>query len=203
MDSSFLTFVSLGLGLFSAMAFLKLVIQFGLPNHPARFTAYLVSLCATFYFCGKAATGLGLITPWLWMKWSPVPIVAGSFALLLQAIMTIGDFSLIQQKIVSRVPLIASLLCFAFFPEKALILFMASVAAGCLFLGLAAGKARHQRRLFFKMTLFLGLVGLFRASNVYALYVIGELMLFFVLFYFFLFEQTFGIAAMMDKGVRG
>lgn len=203
MDSSFLTFVTLGLGLFSAMAFLKLVIQFGLPNHPARFTAYLVSLCATAYFCGKAAASLELITPWLWMRWSPVPIVAGALALLLQAIMTIGDFSLIQQKVVSRVPLIAALLCFAFFPDKAPVFFMISIAAGCLFFGLTKGKARHQRRLYFKMALFLGLFGLFRASNVYALYVVGELMLFFVLFYFFLFEQTFGIAAMMDKGVRG
>jgi hypothetical protein len=202
MDSSFLIWVNVGLGLYSGILFTKMVIQFGLPNHPARFTAYLISACVTAFFCGKAAMGLGLISPWEWIRWQPLPLVAASVALLLQIIISVGEYDLIQQKVVSRIPLMAGLLCFAFFPSKAEFFFWGSIAAGCIFLSISIGKARYQKRMYFKMALFLGLFGLLQLTEVYGLNVLGELILFFALFYFFLLEQAFGVAALINRGVR-
>ena len=202
MDSSFLTLqnaLSLGLALCSLVLFAKMIIQFGLPNHPLRFTSYLVSFCVVFFFCSKAATGLNFLSPWFWMKWQVLPLIAGSLGLLLQAIMIIGEFSFIQQKVVSRLPLIGGLLCLAFFPEWANMVFGVIIAAACLFLSVSVGKARFQKRLFLKMALFLGLFGLFQVLQYFWLYLVGELFLFFAIFYFFLFQQTFGIKAMVDE----
>jgi hypothetical protein len=202
MDSSFLTVANVGLGIYAALLFLKMVIQFGLPNHPARFTAYLVALCATIFFGGRALVGLSLLNPWQWTRLEALPLVTGGLALLLQTIMMLGNFSLIQQKIVSRLPLIAGLICLTVFPNSAPVFFGLIVAAGCIFLALSKGRARYQKRLFFKMVLFLCLFWLCRLPQEYALFVVGQLFLFFALFYLFLFEQAFGVSALMDQGVR-
>ena len=116
MGSSFLTTINVGLSLYSIILFLKSVIQFGLPNHPARFLLYLVSLCACVFFTLKALTGLGYISPIDFLRWRALPMVAGSLAMLLQVITTVGQFSMIQQKVISRIPLMAALLVYAFFP---------------------------------------------------------------------------------------
>lgn len=199
MDSSFLTVMEVGLGLYSLIAFLKLVIQFGLPNHPLRFTAYLVSLCAVISFGAQAGVDLGLIAPWFWMKWRPLPIVAGSLALLIQVVTMVGNFSLIQQKVISRLPLIAALLCFAFFPTKAEIFLALTLIAGTLFLTVSVKKVRYQKRQYLKMVFFLAL---FQAVNVFHLHwiwVLSQIFLFFALFYFFVFEQTFGVSALIAE----
>jgi hypothetical protein len=199
MDSSFLTLVNVGLGLYATLLMIKMLIQFGLPNHPAKFTTYLVSFCATFFFGTKALVELGLVSPWFWMKWRTLPLVAGSVALLLQTIMTVGNFSLIQQKVVSRLPLIAALLCFAFFPSYAELFCGLAIAAGCIFLTVSVGKARYQKRLFLKMSLFLGLYALAQIPQVYALAILGQLLLGVSLFYFFIFENSIGVSALIDE----
>lgn len=203
MDSSFLissiqTFINVGLGLYCLILFLKLLIQFGLPNHPVRFTAYLVSFCGTSYFVSLALVDLQVIAPWDWMNLRALPLVAGGLCLLLQAIMMIGDFSLIQQKVVSRVPLIASLLCFFFFRQYADTFFALSVAVAALFLTVSVRKARYQKRIFLKMSLMLLIGFLLQLPQIYLLHVVSKLTLFFALFYFFLFEHSFGISALVD-----
>lgn len=202
MHSAFLTLVNVGLGLYSILLFLKLLVQFGLPNHPGRFTAYLVFFCTAFFFGGQAAVGFGLMSPWQWMNLQALPLVAGSLALLLQTIMMVGEFSLIQQKVVSRLPLIAGLVVLAIFPGKAELFFSAAIAAGCIFLLVSKSKARYQKRMFFKMIFFLGLSLIFRWPDRYGFYVVGQLVLFFVLFYLSLFEQAFGVSALIDEGVQ-
>lgn len=208
MDSSFnvtwtmLTAVNIGLAIYCTILFLKLIVQFGLPNHPVRLTMYLVSFCATVFFLGKAAVGLGILAPWFWIKYRPLPMVAGSLALLLQVIMSVGTFSLIQQKVISRLPLIGALLCLAFFPTKAEIFVGATFIAGCIFLSFSVGKARYQKRMFFKMCFFLLLYYGLRWVNVYWVLVVGEAFLYLALFYFFVFEQSFGVAALVDDHSR-
>jgi hypothetical protein len=193
-----LTLVNIALGIYSLVMFLKIIVTFGLPNHPARLTTYLVTFCATAFFCSKAATAMGLLAPWFWIKYRSLPMVAGSLSLLLQVIMMMGNFSLIQQKVVSRLPLIAALLCLAFFPEKADFFIGAAVVAGCVFLTVSVGKARYQKRMFFKLTLFLALFYGLNLVNEYWVTVIAELMMFGALFYFYIFEQSFGVAALVD-----
>lgn len=197
-SSSFLTWVYVGLGLYSGISFLKMVIQFGLPNHPARFTCYMISLCAVIYFGLQAAVDLGVFSPFLWLKWRPLPIVAGSLSLLLQVTLLIGRFSVIQQKVVSRIPVIGGMLCFAFFPTKADIFFGITIVLGTIFLSISVGKAIYQKRLYFKMALFLGLFLACKLSNLYWFYVLGSCFLFFATFYFFLLQQSIAVASKID-----
>lgn len=206
MDSSFLTdtaltVVNVGLGLFAAVQFLKLPMQFGLPNHPSRFTVYLVSFCAAFFFVTRAATDLGYVSPFFWMKWRTLPIVAGGVALLFQVIMSVGQLGLIQQKVFSRIPLIAALICFAFFPSWAEYFFGASLLAGLLFLSVSVGKARLQKRIFIKLCLFMGLYALIQLPQQIWLHIIGQLFLYGALFYFFVFEQTVGVSSLVDESM--
>ena len=198
MDSSFLTLVNVALGLFAIYSLVKLIIRFGLPNHPARLTIYLVSFCAAIYFGMKAAVALGMVPPFVWLRWRTLPLVAGSLALLLQVFSTVGRISHLQQKVISRLPLIAGLLFFAFFPAYADYFFMATVVIGGIFLSISVGKSRHQKRLYAKMSLFLGLFVLFSLTNIYWLFVVGDALLIGAMFYFFLFEESIGVKALIE-----
>ena len=198
MGSSFLTAINLGLGLYCVIVFFKMLVQFGIPNHPARFTIYLVTLCVASYFVMKSLTELNLINPFLFMRWRALPIVAGSLGLLLQVITTVGHFSLIQQKIISRIPLMAALLFFAFFPDKADVFFSVSILASVLFLTISVGKSRYQKRMLIKMSFFLFLFWVCTLFNQFWLYIIGELFLFPALFYFFIFQQSYGVSALVE-----
>lgn len=201
MDSSFLTGIHVGLALFAVLSFLKMVIQFGLPNHPARFVSYLVGLCVATYFIALASTDLNFISPWDWMKWKALPMIAGSLCLLLLTIMMIGSFSLIQQKVVSRLPVMGALLCFAFFPHLAEWVMIIFLSMGGLFLIVSVQKARYQKRLFLKMYLMLLVVFLLKLIGHYSTYFLAEIILFFGVFYLFLFLQTFAISSMMEDFV--
>ena len=198
MDSSFLTWVNVGLGLYSGISVLKMIIQFGLPNHPARFTLYLVCLCAAVYFGMQALTGLGLFSPLHYLKWRTLPLMVGGLGLLLQAMTTSGQLSLIQQRVVSRIPLIGALLVFFFFPANAEIVFGSCILAGAAFLTFIGKRARYQMRMFLKMAFFLGIYGILVNLGQYWTYVIGEMVLFVALFYFYIFEQTFGVSSLVE-----
>lgn len=198
MDSSFLTEIHIGLGLFACILFLKLIIQFGLPNHPARFVSCVVGLCVAAYFVGLSLTDLNIIPPWEWVRWRALPLIAGSLCLLFQTIVLVGSFSLLQQKVMSRLPIIASVICFAFFAIYADVIMSGFIIVGGVFLIISVNKARYQKRLYVKMLLMfalhLGLIYL----NVYWAYVISQVFLFLVIFYIFLFEHSFGVFAMVD-----
>lgn len=198
MGSSFLTTINVLLGLYCVLIFLKMVVQFGLPNHPARFTLYLVTLCAAVFFSMKALAGLGFLAPVYYMQWKSLPLVAGSIGLLLQVITTLGQLTVIQQKVFSRIPLLAAVIVYSLFSSKANYFFGFCILASAVFLSVSVGKARYQKRMFFKMVLFLSLFGLSTLFNHYWLYVTGELFLFPALFYFSIFQKTFGISALVD-----
>lgn len=199
MGSSFLTAINLGLGLYCVVTFFRMMIQFGLPNHPARFTLYLVLLSVTSYFVMKSLTGFHLINPFLFMRWRALLLVAGSLGLLLQAITLVGHNSLIQQKIISRLPLMAGLVFFAFFSDYAHFFLGGSVLASVLFLSISVKNARYQKRMLLKMSLFLGIFWLLSLCNQYWLYILAELFLFPALFYLFVFEQSYGVSALVEE----
>lgn len=199
MGSSFLTAVNVALSLYCFIAFLKTIIQFGLPNHPARFILYLVSFCVVTYFFLKAGTGLGQISPEDYLRWRTFPLVAGSLGLLLQVITTVGHFSNIQQKIISRVPIIGAMMVFAFFPGKGDLFFTVCILATVLFLSVSVGKVRYQKRTLLKMVLFIFLSYTATLANQYWIYVLGEAIIFLALFYFFIFQSTYGVSALIDR----
>jgi hypothetical protein len=198
MDSSFLMWVNVGLAIYSTICFFKLLIQFGLSNHPARFTAQLVMLCVCGYFVGQALVDFNVASTEHWSRWRVIPIVAGSLAMLLQVTLMGPHFSRIQQKVISRLPLIASILCFAFFSSYANIFFAVTIIASALFLTISVGKNRYQKRQYLKMAFFLMLFQIFQVVDIYWVNLFGELFLFAALFYFFIFEHTFTISAQLE-----
>jgi hypothetical protein len=199
MGSSFLTIINALLALYSVIIFLKTIIQFGLPNHPARFTMYLVCLCAAAYFSLKASAGFALISPMDYLRFRTIPIVGGGLGMLLQIVTSVGQFSHLQQKVISRIPLMASLLVYFFFPSHAEIFFGLCVLASVLFYTVSVGKARYQKRMFFKMSLFLTLAMLFHLTENYWTYVLGDIVLFPAIFYFFIIQQSYGVTAMVEQ----
>ncbi len=202
MHSSFLILVNAGLALYSSVLFLKLITQFGLPNHPARFTAYIISLCASAFFVMDSLAEFSVIGPMELMKWRALPLVCGSLGILFQAMLLSHKLTFIQQKVISRIPLMAGLVCFSFFPSKADIFAAASIVAGGIFLSVSVGKARYQKRLFMKMIFFLLVTYLCRLPGNSWVIVLSQCFLYFAVFYFFLFEHTFGISALVEGRTR-
>lgn len=199
MGSSFLTALEIGLGIYSLVQFFKMIVQFGLPNHPGKFSMYLVCLCVTLFFTLQALADLGFMTPLDFMRMRSLLMVVGGFSFLIQLVAMIGNFSLIQQKVISRVPLIMGLLVYGVMPEKADFFLILTIVLGGLFLLLSKGKARYQKRLYFKMLLFFILGwGAYLTQN-YTIYVIGQIFLYPVLFYFFILQKTFGVKVMVEK----
>ena len=199
MGSSFLTTMEIGLGIYSLLQFFKIIIQFGLPNHPGRFSLYLVSMCVAGYFTMQALASLGFMAPLDFMRLRSLFLVVGSFTFLIQLVALIGNFTHIQQKVISRVPLILGIMVYGFMPDQADFFFILAVILGGAFLSVSVGKARYQKRLYFKMMLFLALVGAAYLSQIYWVYVIGQIFLFPSLFYFFILEKSFGVKVMMEK----
>jgi hypothetical protein len=198
MDSSFLTGLHVSLGFFTLISFFKMTIQFGLPNHPARLLSYLVGICVVAYFVGLSVTDLGYVSPWHFMQWRAFPLIAGGLCLLFQTIMLEGSLSFIQQKVVSRMPLIGALLCFVFFSKYAdqfvgILLFL-----GALFLIVSVRKARYQKRLFLKMLFMLGIFKGFELSGFYMAYLVAQFFMFWALFYLFLFQNSYCVSALVD-----
>jgi hypothetical protein len=198
MDSSFFTVIYLISGILALTLFLKMIIQFGLPNHPLRFISYLVGFCMVALTVGLALTDLNYISPWDWIRIRSLPLIAGSLCLLIQTIMLAGSFTLIQQKIFSRLPFMAALLCFAFFYEFADVLASIFLILGALFLIISVKKARQQKRLYYKMLGMFLLDALLRRSGFYWGYLAGQLFFMLGIFFLFLFEQSFAITALID-----
>ncbi len=198
MDSSFLTGTHLVLGIISSLFFLKMIVQFGLPNHPARFVSYLVCFCVVIYFGFYSFISLKDFSTISWTKVRAIPLIAGSLCLLLQTIMLSAGFSLIQQKIISRLPIIAALLCAAFFSHQADLLAVSFMVFGALFLIISVKKARYQKRLYLKMVImFLLYLGLNQFDKLVFQF-LGQIFLGLAVFYILSFEQTFGVSALMD-----
>jgi hypothetical protein len=163
-----------------------------------RFGLYVVLLCAVGYFALRAAAALGHVNPFFYLRCRALPLVAGSLGLLLQTISLVARSSGIQQKILSRIPLMAALLFTAFFSSYADWFFGVAITAAVLFLSAAVGKARYQKRALVKFALFLGLAGALSLAGDFRAFVAGQLLLFPALFYFFVFEHAVGVAALVD-----
>jgi len=196
MDSSFLIGIHFCMAFFSLILFLKLIIQFGLPNHPKRFVSYAFSFLVTLYLVGQFSADLGLVNPWFWMKWRAYPLVAGSLFMVFQSIMLLGSVSFFQQKIMSRIPILLSVMIFGFFSELADTLTVVFLSVSTLVL-LLPFQSVHLRRIYFKFIFFAGLSWGMTLID-YNWYLISRVFSFAALFYLFNFQHCFNISALMD-----
>jgi len=199
MDSSFNNALEIVLAVFAVLAFLKLMIQFGLPRHPLRFLIFMVSLSLIFWLCGDTAATFKVISMNQWLRWRALPLVVTGVGLLIEAISIIGNLGYLQQKVISRIPLIASLVCFAIFPQKSFLFFVLSICVGFCLLLIGKDKARYQFRLYGKMLICLILGISLKPYNLVMTGIFSYVFFFGMLVYFFLLQQSFGISALIDE----
>lgn len=199
MGSAFLTTINLGLGLYCVINFIKSLVQFGLPNHPSRFTMYLVNLCVTTLMVMQCLADFHFLSPWHFVNLRAFPLVIGSLALLMEVTSIIGHFNQFRLRILSRIPLIAGLVCATFFNPYADMVASALICISVLFLIVSVGERRYQKRIMVKMSLFLAIFLSCKSTQYFGIYLVGVLFLFPALFYLFIFQQSFGISALVEE----
>lgn len=199
MGSAFLTTINLGLGLYCVINFIRSLFQFGLPNHPSRFTMYLVNLCVTTFMVMQSLTDFHLLSPWHFVNLRAFPLVIGSLALLMEVTSVMGHLTHFRQRILSRIPLIAGLVSATFFNPYADKIASALICISVLFLIVSVREVRYQKRALVKMSLFLVFFLLCKSTQYFGMYVVGVLFLFPALFYLFIFQQSFGISALVEE----
>jgi hypothetical protein len=96
-------------------------------------------------------------------------------------------------------PLMAALLCSAFFSQYADHLAIFFIFFGCLFLITMVKTARYEKRIYLKMGLMLLFsLALLNLQSEIA-YLISQLFLLGLIFYAFLFEHSYCVAALIDE----
>lgn len=193
MGSSFLTVLHSALAIFAGMAFLKLIFQYGRPRHPLKVIAYLTTFAGFAYFLGDALADLGFISGWDWVKWQTLPVVACSLGLIFEIIMIIGSFNTLQLKIMTRLPLLGSLLGYTFLKEQTFLIAQIAILISLILLIISSKNVTFFKRVYIKMTLMLGFSQLLLHFAPWGMQWLRAIVLFFVFFYFYLLQQ--GIAA--------
>ncbi len=199
MDSSFLIAFHGLIGLLSCVLFFKMLVQFGWPNHPGRLTAYVVGLCLCFYFMGVILADLGYFPQKAWAHWKALPLVAGSLCLFLQTIIAGGNFSLIQQKIISRIPFMGALICSALFPQLAEPLSVIFILLGCFFFIISVKESRYQKRIYFRLVVFVLFYSGCLISTWIFLQILAQFFMIGAVVSIFAFENSFGVWALADE----
>ncbi len=199
MDSSFLIWPSFVLGFFSLILFTKMVVQFGVPKHPLKFFGYTITLSWTMLWIGASLVQLDIMDMTTWERWRSVFLLWPALGMFMEAVSQMGQFSQIQQRIMTRLPIIGSLLALSFMPQWVPYLvgiFLLLVAA--IFL-LHVGKFRFHKRIFLKFIFFLALSGL----SIFFPEVLRSWFLMVVLLissiYFFLLQNTFCVTAHLEQ----
>jgi hypothetical protein len=199
MGSSFLTVLHSGLALFAGLAFFKLIIQYGRPNHPLKVISYLTTFAVFLLILGDPLADLGFISAWDWIKWQTLPLMASCFGLIFEIIMVLGGFNQLQQKIMTRLPLLAALLGYTFLKEHLQIIIPVTLIL-CLFLLIFSTKnLAFFRRVFIKMTIMLGLSSLLLNYGAWNFQWLRAILLYFSFFYFYLYQQGLAAISLVDS----
>lgn len=199
MDSSFLIWPSFVLGLVSLLLFGKMLIQFGLPKHPLKFFAYSITLSWTLLWIGASLVQLDVMDMNTWTRWKAVFLLWPALGLLMEMISQLGQFSLIQQRLMTRFPIIGSLVALSFMPQWVpfLVGFFLLLVLAIFFI--QVGRFRYHKRLFIKFLFLLAMTGL----SPFLPEVFRPWYLMVVLLgsgiYFFLLQNTFCVTAHLEQ----
>ncbi len=199
MDSSFLIWPSFVLGLFSLLLFGKMLFQFGTPKHPLKFFAYTITLSWTLLWVGASLVQVDIIDMMTWERMRAVFLLWPALGLFMQMVSQLGEFSPVQQRIMTRFPILGSLVALAFMPQWVpyLVGFFLLLVLASFFV--QVGKYRQHKRVFIKFLFFLILAG----TSIYLPEVFRPWFLMVVLlasgFYFFLLQNLFCVTAHLEQ----
>lgn len=198
MGSFFLSVINLGLSFYCIFSLLKFMVQFGLPYHPLNLLVSVVLLSVTSFFSVKALLDFGLY-PNVNALWIEIATISGSLGFLIQVILLSLNLNIFLEKILSRIPIIGAILAYSFFPDSTMWFFMGSILISVFVILFFVKNARYEKRILIKMVLFLSLFGFCLWINTNWSYIIGQLMLFPALFYFFIFEHSCGVKSLVQE----
>lgn len=199
MDSSFLIWPSFVLSLFSLLLLGRMIVQFGLPKHPLKFFAYSIMLSWSCLWIGASLVLVGVMNLELWERWKLIFLIWPALGLFMEIISQVLKVSPLQQKIMTRFPILGSLIALAFFPQ-----WVPFIVGIFLLLVLAifvtqVGKFRYHKRLFMKFLFFVVLSGL----SIYLPEVIRPWFLVMLLLpsalYFYLLQDSFCVTAHLEQ----
>jgi hypothetical protein len=194
MDSAFLTLqltLEGSLFLFAFVLFIKLIVQYGGPTRPLKTLSYLTSASVVLFLGFNFFMSLGLVEYSLWLKARPILLATAASGIFIEAVLITEDFPNRQEKFIAKIPLLIGFLIFTAFPQYVEFLSTLLVLGGGWVLYRSPGRLRYQKRIFVKLLIFLALSALTSWFG------------FFVLFYFFLFQQTFGLMSLLERTTEG
>ena len=199
MDSSFLIWPSFVLGLFSLLLLGKMIFQFGVPKHPLKFFAYSITLSWTLLWVGASLVQLDWIDMLTWERMRSVFLLWPALGLFMEMVSQMGQFSQVQQRLLTRFPIIGSLVALAFMPQWVPFLVGFFLLLVLTIFLIQVGKFRYHKRIFIKFLFFLGLA----TASAQLPEVFRPWFLLMVLcvagFYFFLLQQTFCVTAHLEQ----
>ena len=199
MDSSFLIWPSFVLAFFSLLLVGRMVFAFGIPKHPLKFFAYSIMLSWSALWIGASLVQMNVMDLVLWEKWKAVFLLWPALGLLMELISQLGKFSALQQKIMTRFPILGSLIILAFIPQWAPYIVGFFLLLVLAIFSLQVGKFRYHKRLYFKFLFFLVLSVLtIYLPEVFRSWFLMVLLLASTL-YFYLLQDTFCVTAQLEQ----
>jgi hypothetical protein len=72
-----------------------------------------------------------------------------------------------------------------------------------LFLSVLVRNARYEKRTLIKMVFFLSIFGVLKFFNTFSAHMVGELFIFPVLYYLFIFEHSCGVNSLIQEHFTG
>ena len=194
MDSAFLTLrltLEGSLFLFALVLFIKLLVQYGSPSRPLKLLSYLTSLSVVLFLGLSFFDDLNFLDHAFWLKARAILLATVASGLFVEALLLTEDFPNRQEKFIAKIPLLIGFLIFTALPRYVEVLALGFILGGAWVLVRSPGRLRYQKRIYTKLFIFS------------VLSAITPWFGFFVLFYFFLFQQTFGLMSLLEQTTEG
>jgi hypothetical protein len=202
MDSSFNFLLGLVVLIFAASYFIFQLFHFGVSRSSVTFIRITTSLSMLAVLGMETFMMNHVLYQMNFMKWLPFIYVVFGVGLLVETIFILGTFQVIQLKIFSRIPILASLVTYATFPNQAKVIALLSVLVGFLLFGIFLKKPHYQKMVYVKLTALIVLITIFKSVSFLGVeYILLILSLFFI-FYFFLFQKCIGIKELIARDIQ-
>jgi|GEM_PF-3718725 len=155
MDSSFLYWFHVLLTIFLFLGFLKLVIKFGISNHPSFHLFLMIFLSAISFSCLEVLNFSSALRIEELTRWQNAFAQVLLATLQVQLLSVSTEMHQAQWRALSRLPMIWGLIVFGFFNPQANFLFSAQIVLLCLNFLFMTQDLRLVKRL---LAIFIGLL---------------------------------------------
>ncbi len=198
MNSSFHDLFGFLTLIFSFVMCVRLMVQFKFPDHPMKFMSYLVSLSLVFYLAIDLVVQMDENKYASFEKLRSLSLVLSSTGLLIQSVSIIGNFSLIQLKVLSRIPVLFALVSYSMSSNLLAILLFPTLLLSLFLMIFNMEKARYQIRIYIKLICLFCLYLVF-SKNIFFGQIFSTVLVCFSAHYYFKFQEAICVQTLMWK----